>query len=198
MDGILIFFSIDSSMDDPDEYLYETINIGLLRIRKTGSFSTKKLNKVGPFISFAQLPDYEFDPDEFFTPESRIEFLLNRDNNGEPEDHANFKNVSRMSNVALSLSEKECDQLLAEHFEAIRVESYEDINEHRERRRLEPWYILTKEELDLVGLCIPYSLAIHPRRTYVKEMIKQEGQRLKELRARGIAAKPWSEWKADD
>ena len=185
-------------MDDPDEYLYETINIGLLRMRKTGSFITKKINKDGPFVSFGQLPDYELDPEEFFATGSRIEFLLNRDNNGEPGDHANFKNVSRMSNVDLSLSEVECDELLAKHFEAIRVESYEDINEHRERRRLQPWYILTKEELDLVGLCIPYSLAIHPYCTYVKEMIKQEGQRLKELRARGIAAKPWSEWKADD
>ena len=40
---------------------------------------------------------------------------------------------------------------------------------------MQPWYILIKEELGLVGLCIPYSLSIHWCRRHVKAMIKQEG-----------------------
>ena len=185
-----------SSMPDPDEFLYETINKGLLRERRTGSFCTKKMNKTGSFVSFDELPDYEFDPDDFFGPASLIG--SNTDNDGESRERADSKIGSGMSNVNRSLSERERDELLAKHLEVIRVQSYEEINEHRERRRLQPWYILTKEELGLVGLCIPYSLSIHRYRRHVKAMIKQEGQRIKDLQARGIVPKPWSTWKEDD
>jgi hypothetical protein len=187
-------------MSDPDKYLYETINKGLLRERRTGSFATKQMNKTGSFVPFNELPDYEFDPNDVFQSRSPmvIEFLANRDNNGEPGEHPNSWNVSRVSKSTQPLSEKERDELLAKHFEIIRFQSYEDINEHRERRGLQPWYILTKEELDSVGLCIPYSLAIYPSHRYVKKKIRQEGQRIKELQATGIITTPWSTWKEDD
>jgi len=93
------------------------------------------------------------------------------------------------------LSDQERDEILAAHFEVVRVRSYEEVNEHREHGGLEPWYILTKEELDLVGLVIHYSLCINPRREYVREMIRLEGQRLQELREKGAKATPWSTWK---
>ena len=174
-------------MGDPHEYLYETINTGLLRTRRTGSFATKQPNKTGSFVPFDELPDYEFDPDDFFGPLSP--YSSKRDNNGKPGECGNSKKV---------ISEEEREEALAAHFEVIRVQSYEEINEHRERRGLQSWYILTREELESVGLCLPYSLAIHPRRKYVKEKINQESQRIKELKARGIAAKPWSTWKEDN
>lgn len=165
-------------MTDPDEYLYETINNGLLRTRRTGSFATKKPNKTGSFIPFDQLPDYEFDPDDFFGPNSPYS-----SNNGNPKK---------------LISDEQREEALAAHFEVLRVQSYEEINENRESHGLTPWYILTKEELESVGLCLPYSLSINPRRAYVKEMIRQEGQRIKELRASGIKATPWVTWKDRD
>jgi hypothetical protein len=188
------------SDQDPDEYLYETLNKGLLRERRTGSFTTKRINKNGPFVPFNELPDYEFDPDDFFGAGTalEIEFLANRDNNGEPEEHTNPQDGSQTLKLTRPLSEKEKDELLAKHFEVVRVQVYEDINEHRERRGLQPWYILTKEELDLVGLCLPYSLAIFPSHRHVKRKIEQEGQRIKELREKGVVEKPWSTWKDED
>jgi hypothetical protein len=151
------------------------------------------MNKTGPSVPFDELSHYEFDP-HFFSPASRIEFLSKR-RNGESGELTNPEDVSNMSNVTLSLTEEEREEVLANHLEVIRLQSYEEMNEHRERRGLQPWYILTKEELDLVGLCLPYDLAINPRHRYVKEKIKREGQRIKELRAKGIAVTPWSTWK---
>jgi len=187
------------SLPDPDKNLYEKINNGLLRIRKTGSFSTKRMKKeqTGSFVSFDELSDYEFDPDDFFGDTSPSEFL-NGDENEEPQDHEGTDKIMRRPDGTWSLTTEQIDKVLAKHFEAIRVESYEDINEHRERRGLQPWYVLTKEELDLVGLCIPYGLVINPHRTHVKETIRQEGQRIKELKAKGIPVMPWATWKEDD
>ena len=174
-------------MSDPHEYLYETINNGLLRTRRTGSSATKQPNRTGTFIPFDQLPDYEFDPDDFFGPNSP--YASKRDNNGKPGEPGNAKKV---------ITDEEREEALAAHFEVIRVQSYEEINEHRESQGLTPWYILTKEELESVGLCLPYSLSINPRRVYVKEKIRKEGLRIKELRARGMKAMPWSTWKDSD
>ena len=185
---------------DPDEYLYEAINKGLLRERRTGSFATKRINKTGSFVPFNELPDYEFQSDDFFGSGTalEIEFLANRENNEELKERADSQTGSQTSKLTRPLSAKEKDDLLAKHFEIIRVQSYEDINENRERRGLQPWYILTKEELDLVGLCLPYNLAICPYHRYVKERIRQESQRIKELREKGIADMPWSTWKEED
>ena len=163
-------------MNDPFVHWYEAINNGLLRTRRTGSFATKQPNKTGSFIPFNQLPDYEFDPDDFFGPTSP--YASKRDSNGKPGESGNSKKV---------ISDEEREEALAAHFEATRIQSYEEINEHRESHGLTPWYILTGEELESVGLCLPYSLSINPHRSYVKE-----------LRARGIAATPWSTWKDGD
>jgi hypothetical protein len=172
-----------SDLDDED--LYETVNKGLLRRRRTGSSCTKKLNKNGPFVSF---DDYEFDPDDFLGPDWRIKLHYEQSGDDSP--------TSDLSHITISDEKRE--ELLSEHFERIRVLIYEEWNGGRERLGLQPWYILTKEELDLVGLCIPYSLSIYPYRSYVRARIKQEGERIKELRAKGIAAKPWSTWKEDE
>ena len=174
-------------MIDPYENWYETINNGLLRRRRTGSFATKQPNRTDSFIPFDQLPDYEFDPNEFFGHASP--YSLKRDNNGKPGERGISKRV---------ISDEECEEALAADFEVSRVQSYEEINEHRESHGLTPWYILTREELESVGLCLPYSLSINPDHVYVKEKIKQEGQRIKELGARGIKAMPWSTWKDGD
>ena len=186
------------SIPDPDKYLYNTINNGLLRMRKTGSFSNKRIKKeqTGSFVSFDELSDYEFDAEDFFGDTSPIEFLK-EDEGGEPQDHGDTDKIERRPDGTWSLTPEQIDKALAKHFEAIRVESYEDINEHRERRGLQPWYVLTKEELNLVGLCIPYGLAINPHQLYVKETIREEGQRIKELKAKGIPVKPWATWKED-
>ena len=167
-------------MEDADKNWYDIVNSGLLRRRKTGSSATKKLIKTGSFVPFDQLPDYEFDPNEFFGPNSP--YSSRKDSNGQ---------IIPPKKI---LSDQERDEILAAHFEVVRVRSYEEVNEHRERGGLEPWYILTKEELDLVGLVIPYSLCINPWREYVREMIRQEGQRLQELREKGAKATPWSTW----
>ena len=175
----------DSREDDYKEW-YDIINRGLLRLRKTGSFDTKKPLKTplntGSFIPFDQLPDYdEFDPNYYFGPNSP--YASRKDRNGQiigPEK---------------VLSDKEREQILAADFEVARVHSYKDLNEHREREGLTPWYILTKEELHSVGLFLPYSLSINPRREYVAEMIRQEGLRLRELQAKGVRGTPWSTWK---
>ena len=168
-------------MADGFEDWYETINKGLLRTRRTGSFATKKPIKSATFIPFDQLPDYEFDPDDFFGPNSP--YSSKRDKDGKP---------GKPEKV---LSDEEREEALAANFEVLRVQSYKEINEHRERQGLTPWYILTKEELESVGLRIPYSLSINPRRENVEETIRKEGQRLKELRAKGMKATPWSTWK---
>src|SRR5271154_1670684 len=118
-------------MPDPFEFLYGTINKGLLRERRTGSYCTKKMIKTGPFVSFDELPDYEFDPDDFFGPASPVG--SNTDDDSEPGERADSKIGSGMSNVNRTLSDRERDELLANHFEVIRVQSYEEINEHRER-----------------------------------------------------------------
>lgn len=96
-------------MPDPDEFLYETINEGLLRERRTGSYCTKKMNKTGPFVSFDDHPDYEFDPDDFFGPATPIG--SNTDDDSEPGGRADSKIGSSMSNVNRSLSDKERDEL---------------------------------------------------------------------------------------
>lgn len=178
-------------MSDSDEDLYETINKGLLRRRRTGSSCTKKSNKNGSFVSFDELPDYEFDPDDFLGPDWRI--ILHYE---QSPDDAHVTDGSDLSHI--TISEEKREELLSEHFELVRLQSYEEINEYRERRGLQPWYILTKEELDLVGLCIPYSLSIYPYRRYVEARIKREGQYIKEMQAKGIAVKPWSTWKEDE
>lgn len=178
-------------MSDSDEDWYDAINEGLLRRRRTGSYCTKKMNKTGPFVSFDELPDDEFDPDDFLGPDWRI--ILYYEQTG---DDAYATNCPDMSHITLSDEKRE--ELLSEHFEVGRVRSYEEINEHRVRRGLQPWYILTKEQIDLVGLCIPYSLSICPYRRYVDARIEKEGQYIKELRAKGITAKPWSTWKEDE
>jgi len=169
-------------MEDAYKNWYDTINRGLLRRRKTGSSATKKLPNHGPFVPFDQLPDYEFDPNDFFGPNS-------------PYSSRKDDRSGQIIPPKKILSDQERDQILAAHFEVVRVQSYEEMNEHRERHGLEPWYILTKEELDSVGLVIPYSLCINPRREYVREMIRQEGQRLHELQEKGVKATPWSTWK---
>jgi len=169
--------------DHEDAYKgwYDVINRGLLRSLRTGSFATKKLTKGGPFIHFDQLPDYEFDPDDFFGPNSP--YSSRKDRNGQiigPEK---------------VLTDEERDKALAAAFEVARVQLYEEMNKNRERDGLPPWYILTKEELGSVSLFIPYSLSINPDREYVRERISQEGQRLRELLAQGVKPKPWSAWK---
>ena len=83
---------------------------------------------------------------------------------------------------------------LAEHFEVARIQAYEEINELHESLGLMPWYILTKEELELVGLCLPYKLSIYSYYSNVKVIIRKEGECIKDLWARGIKAIPWSTW----
>jgi len=168
-------------MSDPDEDWYDVINRGLLNARRTGSYDTKKPVKGHALIPFDQLPDYEFDPNDYFGPNSP--YSSRKDSNG------------RIIGPEKVLSDQEREELLAADFEVARVKSYTAVNERRECENLTPWYILTKEELELVGLWIPYRLSINPIRQCVRATIRREGQRLKELRAKGVKATPWSTWK---
>jgi len=111
------------------------------------------------------------------------------------EQDEGFKEIEKFLAAARLLSpEEERKALLKEIFERARRHDYEEENELEEAAGRPLWYVMTPEEIELVGLELPYSLVTHPDPEFIRDSIKEEGDRLKGLRAAGIKATPWTNW----
>jgi hypothetical protein len=172
------------------------INKHLLRLRRTGTPFSKDVTGTDLVVSLEELRA-TLRPS---LPERIVSVRIDSESEGDEtsdddEQVEKFKETCKMLDAARLLPpEEERKVLIGEIFERGRQSAYELINENREAIGQQPWYILTREEVKLVGFVLPYSLVTHPNHEFIKEAIKTEGHRVKELKADGMAATPWSTW----
>jgi len=166
---------------------YKGVNQRLLRIQRVGS----------PFVnvSFRSLEELR---NTLLPPGSNPKVIYRVETDcsiTEVEDDKEFYQTEAFLAAARKLPpEEERKVLLKEIFERARRHDYEEENELETDAGRPPWYIMTAEEIEMVGLELPYSLVTHPDREFIQDYIKEEGQRLKSLRAAGLKATPWSTW----
>lgn len=183
--------------DSGGETRYNMINHNLLRVRRTGTPFSKNINGTDVIPSLDQLRTTLWtSAPEIVSLHMDAELEADEMSEDEEEEENTAKQIREILDAARLLSpEEERKVLVEEIFDRDRQFTYESINEDRKAAGRPPWYILTREEVELVGFVLPYSLITHPNHKFIKETIKREGQRINDLKATGITVTPWSAWK---
>ena len=192
---------------DIGETWYENINQHLLRIQRTGTPTAQDVEGTDVVVSLEELRETLLPQRECCLIPSVAEEFENvekYDNDDDDEDEQEqeakkeakrLQDTYKFLDAARLLSPKEERRvLIKEIFEQERRYAYELVNESRQSAGEQPWYILTPEEVDLVGFVLPYDLVKHPDPKFIQRAIKAEGQRIKDLLEAGQAATRWSTW----
>jgi len=170
-------------MSDEGAHWYMRLNQRLLRIQRIGS----------PFgnVSFCSLEELR---QTLLPPGSspRVVYHVDPDDCSliRVEEDEGFKEIEFLAAARLLSPEEERKALLKEIFERARRHDYEEENELEEAAGRPLWYVMTPEEIELVG----FDLVTHPDPEFIRDSIKEEGDRLKGLRAAGMKATPWTTW----
>ena len=188
-------------MDTDDrfgKYSYKTLNDNLARVRRTGSAFTKDLKGGDFFLSLEELREALRISE---TPYRRFLSSSEADNMSDDEEEMKEEEAKRteetlqiLERAGLLTPEDERRVLKEEIFHRFRRSIYDCENEFREADGKQPWYIMEREEIDLVGFVLPYNLVTHPDHTFIKAAIEKEGRRIQEFKAAGKNVKVWSQW----
>jgi len=190
-----------------DKYRYRLAIRDLVRVRRTGSCIPKDLKGGDVVLPLEQLrnalqPAMDFNRECHPTSSTEREYKYEEDpmyESDEDDDEetkeakATWRYLERARRVLPPDEERRF--LIEEIFQKYRVRRFQSENDVGKFHGLAPWYIMTQEELDMVGIFLPYDLVSHPDHQFVKEAIESEGRRIKELKAAGLEVQSWSEWK---
>src|SRR5271156_1526888 len=169
--------------DDFGLYAYNTLNNNLARVRRSGSAFAKDL-KGGDFYPSLEELREALRQSETPYPKSLQSETENMSDDEEEREEEEAKRAEEtlkiLEGAGILGPEDERHVLIEAIFHRFRRTMYECENEFRELRGNQPWYIMTQEEVGLVGFVLPYNLLTHPDHKFIKAAIEKEGSRIRE------------------